>query len=128
MLMKTHETKMTLAVELNLGYTGTHDNNTTIAWYENELTDDQRQNLSRYLARRKSDDELHWQFIRLAMNSAANLAIIPMQDILGLGQDARMNLPGTHTRNNWIWRMSQRQLTPALAAKLKQVTVQSRRR
>ncbi len=111
-----------------VAYTGTHDNNTTIGWYENELTDDQRQKLSRYLGRRKSDDELHWQFVRLAMNSAANLAIVPMQDILGLGQDARMNLPGTFSEKNWAWRMAQRQLTPALAAKLKQVTVQSRRR
>ena len=110
-----------------IAYTGTHDNNTTIGWFENELTDDQRQKLSRSLARGKSDDKLHWQFVRLTMNSPANTAIIPMQDILGLGQNGRMNLPGTFSEKNWVWRIAQRQLTPALTAKLKQVTVQSRR-
>ncbi|RKY04822.1 MAG: 4-alpha-glucanotransferase [Planctomycetota bacterium] len=103
-------------------YTGTHDNNTTTGWFENELTDDQRQKLSRRPWWGKSDDELHWRFVRLAMNSPANLAIIPMQDILGLGQDGRMNLPGTFSEKNWVWRMAPGRITPSITRKLARIT------
>ncbi len=59
-----------------------------------------------------------WDFIRLALSSVADTAILPMQDVLGLGTEARMNMPGT-VENNWRWRMREDQLKPELAARLR---------
>jgi len=103
-------------------YTGTHDNNTIMAWFENELTDDQRRKVMRRLRRSGSGDTLHWRFVRLAMNSRANLVITPMQDILGLGQEARMNLPGAFSGDNWVWRLAPDRITPSLTRKLAGLT------
>lgn len=85
-------------------YTGTHDNNTVKGWYKNEATSEEKERLYNYLGHRVSDSEVHWELIRLAMNSVANLSIIPMQDILGLGQKARMNRPAIK-QGNWRWRL-----------------------
>ncbi len=102
-------------------YTGTHDNNTTRGWFDNEISTDTRQRLYRYLGKEAGAEEIHWELIRLAMMSVANTAIIPMQDILGLGEEARMNLPAT-TEGNWRWRLLPEQLTPDLAACLREMT------
>lgn len=69
----------------------------------------------------ESVERIHWELIRLAMMSVANMAIFPMQDILGLGEEARMNRPAT-TRGNWQWQLVPEQLTPTLAAKLLEIT------
>lgn len=82
-------------------YTGTHDNNTTVGWF-NQLSDWERGNVLRYLGS-TSHDGIHWDLIRLALSTVANQAIIPMQDILGLGGEAQMNFPGK-AEGNWGWR------------------------
>jgi 4-alpha-glucanotransferase len=81
-------------------YTGTHDNDTTKGWYK-ERSLEERDLIRRYLAR--SDGDIVWDFIRLAMSSVACFAVIPMQDILNLDSDARMNIPST-IGGNWAWR------------------------
>jgi 4-alpha-glucanotransferase len=85
-------------------YTGTHDNNTTKGWYEKELGPEGTERLSRYLGRRPNREGIHEDMIRLAMMSVADRVIIPLQDIFGLGEEARMNLPATHG-GNWEWRV-----------------------
>ncbi len=82
-------------------YTGTHDNDTTVGWFESR-EDWERDAIVRYLGH-VSPDGIHWDLIRLAYSSIANLAILPVQDILGLGTDARMNFPGK-AEGNWAWR------------------------
>lgn len=82
-------------------YTGTHDNNTTVGWFAS-LSDWERNKILDYLGS-VSPDGIHWDLIRLALSSVADLAIIPFQDVLGLGENARMNFPGK-AENNWAWR------------------------
>jgi 4-alpha-glucanotransferase len=93
-------------------YTGTHDNNTTRGWFENDASAQERSRLLRYLGKDLSGERVPKELIRLAMMSVANTAIIPMQDLLGLGEDARMNFPST-THGNWEWRLLQDQFKSA---------------
>jgi 4-alpha-glucanotransferase len=102
-------------------YTGTHDNNTTRGWFEREATPEIRERLFRYLGREVPAEDIHRELIRLAMMSVANTAIFPMQDVLGLGEDAKMNRPAT-TEGNWQWRLSPEQLTTSLADTLREMT------
>jgi 4-alpha-glucanotransferase len=102
-------------------YTGTHDNNTIRGWFEKEANQRQKQILFRYLGRKVTADQIHWELIRLTIGSVADLAIVPMQDILGLGQLARMNRPGT-VGDNWAWRLRPGQFTKPLITKLAQLT------
>ena len=107
-------------------YTGTHDNDTTVGWFRSEVgagttrTAEQiareREFALRYL--RSDGREIHWDMIRLALASVARLAVFPMQDVLGLGTEARMNLPST-SRGNWRWRMRPGQFTPQHEARLR---------
>jgi len=98
-------------------YTGTHDNNTVRGWYANEATDKEKKNVKEYVTEPVSEGNVHLAFIRLALKSKAALAIFPVQDVLGLGHQARMNTPGTG-ENNWKWRL----LPDALSAqKLNQI-------
>jgi 4-alpha-glucanotransferase len=96
-------------------YTGTHDNDTTVGWYKSGAADHERRNAEAYLGR--CDDGIHWAFIRAALSSAADLALIPLQDVLGLGSEARMNTPSLHG-GNWKWRVDPDRLTAELIAKL----------
>lgn len=82
-------------------YTGTHDNDTTMGWFETR-EEWEREAILRYLGQ-ISPDGIHWDLIRLAYSSIADLAILPVQDLLGLGTDARMNFPGK-AEGNWAWR------------------------
>ena len=102
-------------------YTGTHDNNTIRGWFKDEASADDRKRLFRYLGREVSEKDVHWEFVRLAMMSVANTVILPMQDILGLGGEARMNLPAT-TKGNWKWRLREKELTSNLSDKLLEMT------
>ncbi|MGD2125940.1 MAG: 4-alpha-glucanotransferase, partial [Desulfobacteraceae bacterium] len=102
-------------------YTGTHDNNTVRGWFEREATAQDKQRLSRYLGREVTEENVHWEFIRLAMMSVANRIIVPMQDILGLGEEARMNRPAKRG-GNWQWRLLPEQLKPELADTLLEMT------
>ncbi len=89
-------------------YTGTHDNNTIRGWLSEELKQNQKKNIARYLGKEVNFEEIHWDFIRMAQASVAFLAIIPVQDILGLGEEARMNNPA-YSQNNWQWRITPQQ-------------------
>ena len=91
-------------------YTGTHDNNTVNGWFENETTPQDRQRLFKYLGKEVPLEQFPKELIRLAMMSVANTVIIPMQDILGLGEEARMNRPSIAQRN-WQWRLLPNHLT-----------------
>jgi 4-alpha-glucanotransferase len=102
-------------------YTGTHDNNTTRGWFEREATPEIKERLFCYLGREVPAEDIHWEMIRLAMMSVANTVIVPMQDILGLGQEARMNRPAT-TEGNWQWQLLPDQLTSSIADKLREMT------
>ena len=95
-------------------YTGTHDNDTTVGWWES-LGEVERSNVIAYLGR--ADDGIHWSLIRAALNSVAELAVIPLQDVLGSGAEARMNTP-SRTHDNWGWRFHAGDLRPELANKL----------
>ena len=99
--------------------TGTHDTNTIRGWFDKEESGDDRAGLYRYLGREVAD-EVHWEIIRMAMMSVAHTAIIQMQDLLGAGEDSRMNTPG-EAEGNWQWRLSAVDLT-AHASRLAQMT------
>ncbi|GMH24523.1 hypothetical protein Nepgr_026366 [Nepenthes gracilis] len=83
-------------------YTGTHDNDTVRGWWDH-LPQEEKSNVLKYISLTKEED-ISWQLIRLAISSVAKTAIIPMQDILGLGSSARMNIPATQF-GNWNWRI-----------------------
>ncbi|WP_066375201.1 4-alpha-glucanotransferase [Anabaena sp. CA = ATCC 33047] len=100
-------------------YTGTHDNDTTVGWF-NSANDYEKQNLLLYLGC-VSPEGIHWDLIRLALSSIANQAIIPLQDILGLGTEARMNFPSV-AEGNWDWRYEPKALTEQLSDRLKILT------
>lgn len=93
-------------------YTGTHDNDTTIGWFAS-LDEETRQEVLEYIHSDKPED-IHWDLIRLAYASKAKIAIIPMQDILGLGTEARMNTPSVGY-GNWAWRLAPGSLTVDLS-------------
>jgi 4-alpha-glucanotransferase len=96
-------------------YTGTHDNDTVVGWWQSGAAEHERRNAEAYLGR--CDDGVHWGFIRAAQCSPASLSIIPLQDVLGLGSEARMNTPSLYG-GNWRWRFDPGQLRSDLAAKL----------
>ena len=103
-------------------YTGTHDNNTTNGWfYEQDIDEKTRNYIMKYL-RLNHRDEFHWQFISLALNSIADLAIFPTQDILGYAGKFRMNRPGK-TENNWRWKLTRGRLTPEIMQRLKNLCI-----
>jgi 4-alpha-glucanotransferase len=107
-------------------YTGTHDNPTTRGWYE-ELGSPQRQNFWRYLNSSPSDShEVGWHLIRLAWSSPAALSIAPLQDLLNLGAEGRMNVPG-RAEGNWSWRCTEELLSGADFNWLRNLTRSSNR-
>jgi len=107
-------------------YTGTHDNPTTRGWYE-DLPDAERGNLWRYLERAAgSSTEAAPALVSLAWSSRAALAIAPLQDVLNLGKEARMNRPGT-AEGNWRWRVTGETLSTSAFQSLRDLTVASAR-
>lgn len=102
-------------------YTGTHDNNTIRGWFKEEAKPEEKERVWRYFGHEIPEEKIHREFIWLAMISVANTVIIPMQDLLGLGEEARMNRPAT-TRGNWTWRLLPEQMTPSLAKELLELT------
>ena len=104
-------------VENCVVYTGTHDNDTTRGWYKN-LNDEEKRYIGEYLGcAHVKEDEIAWVFIRAALRSPAKLAVIPMQDILNHGSEARLNAPSTFGEN-WKWRMVKGETTKELSEKL----------
>jgi 4-alpha-glucanotransferase len=99
-------------------YTGTHDNNTTRGWFRRDLSAGDRIHVNRYFGRRISERSVHAELSRLAYSSVAKTVIIPMQDILGLDETARINTPAS-TKDNWLWRLKKEQLRiPDIEARL----------
>jgi malto-oligosyltrehalose synthase/4-alpha-glucanotransferase len=85
-------------------YTGTHDNNTVKGWFETEATTKDIEKLKQYTGREVNSENVNDIFIRLAYASPAAIAIVPLQDILGLGKESRFNYPGKN-KNNWRWQL-----------------------
>ncbi|MFO1019455.1 MAG: 4-alpha-glucanotransferase [Planctomycetales bacterium] len=112
-----------------VAYSGTHDNDTTVGWLNSvagkdttrteEQVQRERREILQYLGGKSR--EIHWQIIRLVLSSVARFAVVTMQDILGLGTEARMNLPGT-SRGNWCWRMQPGQLLDQHAERLSRMS------
>jgi 4-alpha-glucanotransferase len=111
-----------------LVYTGTHDNDTTLGWFTApppadpraaEVVAEERDFIRRYTG--TSGAEIHWDLIRLALSSVAATAIVPMQDILGLGSAARMNVPGL-AEGNWAWRLRPGQFDAPARRRLAEMT------
>ena len=107
-------------------YTGTHDNNTVRGWFENEASPKEKENFFAYLGGDVDVKEIHWAFIELAMMSKADTAIVPIQDVLGLGQEARFNKPAT-MQGNWQWRMLPSAIDRDVLQRLREFTQKSRR-
>ena len=110
-------------------YTGTHDNDTTAGWFNSvagegstrtaKQIECERQFCIKYL--KTQGEEIQWDFIRAVFASVANTAIVPMQDVLGLGNEARMNLPNS-TTGNWLWRFGENALSDDLSARLRDLS------
>jgi 4-alpha-glucanotransferase len=100
-------------------YTGTHDNDTTVGWF-NERSPEANAQVSDYFGC-VGNDGIHWAMIRLALSSVSNTAVLPFQDILGLGTDAKMNTPSQPT-GNWIWRCRAEAFNDELSGRLKYLT------
>jgi 4-alpha-glucanotransferase len=110
-------------------YTGTHDNDTVVGWYRSpvgggEGATPEREEAARHVAREYMATDgraIHWDMIRLALMSVADIAIVPVQDLLGLGTEARMNLPGA-PKGNWAWRLRAEALDRATLARFGHLT------
>ena len=112
-----------------VAYTGTHDNDTTVGWFESVAGEGSTRTANQIERERKfcmdylhtKGEEIHWDFIRTVLASVANTAIVPLQDLLGLGTEARMNLPNS-TEGNWAWRYESGMLSDEIAGRLKELT------
>ena len=110
-------------------YTGTHDNDTTVGWFRSEAgvgstrtqeeIDAERRMILNYL--RTDGSEIHWDLINLGSRSNADTFVVPLQDLLGLGSEARMNVPGV-AGGNWQWRFAWEQITDAIRERFAHVT------
>ena len=100
-------------------YTGTHDNDTVLGWWASALPEKERVYARSYLG--PAEDGVNWAMIRCAINSVASLCVVPLQDLLGLGGDSRMNMP-SRPEGNWRWRFHADMLRPEIAEKLGSLT------
>jgi 4-alpha-glucanotransferase len=87
-----------------VAYTGTHDTDTARGWFEKGASAEEKERLFRYLGRDITTEEVSWEMIRLTMLSVAEMVVTPMQDVLSLGTEARMNRPGENS-GNYRWRL-----------------------
>jgi 4-alpha-glucanotransferase len=110
----------------SVAYTGTHDNDTIMGWYQKRLLSRDPETADPLRAFLSGDQDIHLQLIQAVLNSASDTAVVPMQDVLGLGNEARMNLPG-EAKGNWAWRVDPRALTDQLASQLNAMTKQAKR-
>jgi 4-alpha-glucanotransferase len=108
-----------------VAYTATHDNQTSRVFYQS-LSDEARQKIWACIGHPTDESEAAWEFIRLIWESQATLALAPLQDLLNLGADARMNWPG-RPLDNWGWRATTDQLTSPAFGRLRDLTQQSGR-
>ena len=113
----------------SVAYTGTHDNDTTVGWFNSQSgagstrneaeIDREREFCLKYL--NSNGAEIHWDFVRAVWSSVANTSIVPMQDLLGLGTEARMNLPAS-SEGNWYWQCRQDDFSTGIAERLRALT------
>ena len=108
--------------ERSVVYTGTHDNQTTVGWWQT-IGDEEKARVRRYLGGGTEDPA--WDLLRLAWDAPAELAVAPMQDLLSLDDSARFNTPG-QAEGNWAWRLAE-QPSDLLGGRLAEVTLRSRR-
>lgn len=107
--------------ENSIVYTGTHDNDTIRGWY-GEISEEDKKFAQEYMNNAHTpEEEIHWDFIRVAMASVSKICIIPLQDYLGLGKEARINVPST-IGTNWKWRMGKEDLTDEIIEKIRYMT------
>ncbi len=111
---------------LSVAYTGTHDNNTICGWYAADITDIEKKNMLEYFGREVKADEINWLMIDMILRSKAFLAVVPVQDILGVGMEGRMNKPST-VKGNWRWRFAAGALTSKLASHMADLTIKADR-
>jgi 4-alpha-glucanotransferase len=104
-------------VQKTVVYTGTHDNNTTLGWWREDASPAERENVQIYTRPMEHDGDIVWTMIKLAATSIADTCVFPLQDILHLGSEARMNRPGAGA-GNWSWRYNRDALHPDFAAQL----------
>ncbi|MDD5746513.1 MAG: 4-alpha-glucanotransferase [Candidatus Omnitrophica bacterium] len=104
-----------------VAYTGTHDNNTVKGWFKTEASEKDKERLYDYAGHKISAQQLHWEFIRIALSSVANTVITPIQDVLGLSEKSRMNIPGVAS-GNWQWRLMPGAVTDEMIEKLSAMT------
>lgn len=102
-------------------YTGTHDNNTIRGWFNKDASNEDKVRLCNYIGKSVDEADVNLDFIRFAMMSVAETTILPLQDILGLGEEGRMNTPST-CHGNWEWRLVPERITPSLKEKLAEMT------
>jgi len=102
-------------------YTGTHDNNTIQDWMKNEIGEEERRRVYRYIGRQVQPEELHWEMMRLCMRSVADTVVFPVQDLLGLCGTHRMNNPAVYS-GNWRWKLQPGQLDAAAFGRLSEMT------
>lgn len=110
-------------------YTGTHDNDTTVGWFNSVAGAGSTRTAKQIEAERNfclkylntKGEEIHWDFIRAVMASVADTAIVPLQDVIGLGTEARMNLPNSSS-GNWVWRFQENDLANEDALRLRELT------
>lgn len=103
-------------------YTGTHDNNTTVGWFKQDATGEEKQNLFNYTGKQFTEKDVHWGLMEMAFNSRANLALTPLQDVLGLDETCKMNKPSTLDAKNWAWRYSSKDIKADHIKKLRDLT------
>lgn len=87
-----------------IAYTGTHDNNTTVGWFRKDIGKTERKHLKIYLATEPDEQNIHIKLTTLLYGSVAKTAIVPIQDVIGLDENSRMNMPAT-IEKNWVWRL-----------------------
>ena len=108
--------------ENSVVYTGTHDNETLTGWFK-DILPKERQMVRNYLNNeRDKDTEIYWDMICTAMQSVSKLCVIPIQDYLGYGNEARMNQPST-LGQNWKWRLKEDEFNKELIQKIKDITM-----
>ncbi|MDB5045938.1 MAG: 4-alpha-glucanotransferase [Deinococcus sp.] len=107
-------------------YTGTHDNDTTRGWWQH-AEEQEKHNFRTYTSSNPTEENFALQLTRMAFESRANLSIVPLQDLLNLGTEARMNLPGTTGDHNWTWRYQSSDLLSQTAADLRALTEETAR-
>ena len=108
-------------IENAVVYTGTHDTNTAKGWFTTEASEKEKANLFNLIGKRVTEKEVSSEVIKLALSSVADLSIVPLQDVLGLGAEARMNNPSQST-GNWRWRVTTKQLASDKLVKLGDLT------